>query len=96
MEGHQEMSDPIHLLHVLHNNPFIFASAFGNFYKLLGEKEYSLLLGYVILPITLHQPSRKFLNKANCTSSLRTMLKERQNIYGLDERVVLYREIKNS
>lgn len=90
------MSDPIHSLHVLHNNPFIFAPAFGNFYKLLGEKEYSLLLGYLILPITLHQPSRKFLNNANSRSSLRTMLKDRRNIYGLDERVALYREMTNT
>ena len=96
MEAQQEMSDPIHQLHVLHNNPFIFAPAFGNFYKVLGEKENALLLGYLVLPITLHQPSRKFLNNANRRSSLRTMLKDRGNIYGLDERVALYREMTNT
>ena len=90
------MNDPIHLLHVLHNNPFIFAPVIGNFYKVLGDKENSFLLGYLILPITLHQPSRKFLNNANRRSSLRTMLKDRGNIYGLDERVALYREITNT
>jgi hypothetical protein len=90
------MSDPIHLLHVLHNNPFIFAPVISNFYMVLGEKENSFLLGYLILPITLHQPSHKFLNNANSRSSLRTMLKDRGSIYGLDERVALYRKITNT
>lgn len=90
------MSDPIRLLHVLHNNPFIFAPVIGSFYVMLGEKENAFLLGYLILPITLHKPSRKFLNNANSRSSLRTMLKDRGNIYGLDERVSLYREMTNT
>ena len=90
------MSDPIRLLHVLHNNPFIFAPVINNFYVALGEKENAFLLSYLILPITLHQQSRKFLNNANSRSSLRTMLKDRGNIYGLDKRVSLYREMTNT
>lgn len=90
------MSDPIQLLGVLHNNPFLFAPAFVSFFQALGEKERSFLLGYLVLPMTLHQPSRKFLRNANSRSSLRTMLQDREHVYGLDERVARYRESTNT
>jgi len=90
------MSDSIHLLNVLHNNPFIFALAFVNFFKVLGEKEKAFLLGYLILPMTLHMRSRNFLKNANSRSSLRTMLHDRKHVYGLDERVAQYREMTNT
>ncbi len=90
------MNDPIYHLRVLHNNPFIFASAFGAFFEALGAKERAFLLGYLVLPISLHQPARKFLQKATSRSSLRTMLQDRGRIYGLDQRVRCYREITNT
>lgn len=90
------MSDSVHHLRVLHNNPFIFAPAFVAFFEALGEKDRSLLLGYLVLPMSLHQLSRKFLNKANSRSSIRTMLQDRGHIHGLDERVIRYREMSNT
>lgn len=92
----QEMGDPIHHLRVLHNNPFIFSSAIVAFFGSLGEKEQALLLGYLVLPITLHLPSRMYLGKARSTSSLRTMLQDRSRLHGLDERVARYREMSNA
>lgn len=90
------MSDPIHHLRVLHNNPFIFASAFFAFFEAIGDKERALLLGYLVLPMTLYPPSRKFLQNSNSRSNLRTMLHERARIHGLDERVARYREMTNT
>lgn len=91
----KEMGDPLHHLRVLHNNPFIFSPAIVAFFSSLGEKERALLLGYLVLPITLHSPSRKYLGKARATSSLRTMLQDRSRLHGLDERVARYREMSN-
>jgi hypothetical protein len=96
MEGAKKMSEPLHHLRVLHNNPFIFASAFTAFFQSLGEKERGFLFAYLVLPMTLYQPSREFLQKANKRSSIRTMLKERKRIYGLDERINRYREMTNT
>lgn len=90
------MSDPIHHLKVLHNNPFIFASAFFAFFDTLGEKERALLLAYLVLPMTLYPPSRLFLKNARATSSIRSMMKERERIYGLDSRVARHREMTNT
>lgn len=90
------MSSPIHHLQALHNNPFIFASAFVTFFDALDEKEGALLLGYLVLPITLHLPSRDFLQKESWNSSLRSMLKDRTRIHGLDERLARHREMTNT
>ena len=90
------MSDPLHHLRVLHNNPFIFAAAFTTFFQSLGEKERGFLFAYLVLPMTLYPPSREFLQKAKITSSIRTMLKERKRIYGLEERVTRYRDMTNT
>lgn len=90
------MSDPIHHLRMLHNNPFIFAPAFGTFFKNIGEKDRGLLLTYLLLPMVLYPPSHKFLHKANSRSSLRTMLQDRGRIHGLDERVARYRHVTNT
>lgn len=90
------MRDPIHHLRVLHNNPFIFAPALAAFFEELGVKKRSFLLGYLVLPMTLHFPSRRFLQHANSRSSLRTMLQERARIHGLEERLARYREMTNT
>ena len=95
-EEPQEMGDPIHHLRVLHNNPFIFSSPIVAFFSSLGEKEQALLLGYLVLPITLHLPSRKYLGKVRSSSNLRTMLQDRCRLHGLDERVARYREMSNT
>ncbi len=89
------MSDPIKHFRVLHNNPFIFASAFVAFFKELGEKERGFLLSYFVLPMTLYHPSHQFLKNATSRSSLRTMLQNPTRIHGLDERVSRYRHMTN-
>lgn len=93
------MSNAIQSFGVLHNNPFIFAPLFSQFYKSLGEKPKSVLLSYLVLPFVLYPESRIFLVKARSTSSLRTLIGKkgnREHIYGLDERIADYRELTNT
>src|ERR1700728_2186022 len=92
------MSNAIQSLRVLHNNPFIMAPIFPSFFKSLGEKRNGILLAYLILPLVLPPASRKFLTNAKSTSSLMTLAGKpgmRERLYGLEERIVEYREITN-
>lgn len=89
------MNDPIHHLQVLHNNPFIFAPPLAAFFEELGEKKNALLLGYLVLPMSLYLPSRTFLRNSNRRSSLRSMLRDRTRIYGLEARIQRYRAMTN-
>ena len=90
------MSNAIFSFSTLHNNPFIYAPLFHPFYEALGEKQYNLLLSYLILPLVLFQKSRKFLVQAKSTSSLHTMTKKRELLYGIDDRIDDYRELTNT
>lgn len=90
------MSNAIQSLGVLHNNPFIFAPLFSPFYKSLGEKPKSFLLSYLVLPLVLYPKSHTFLVRAKSTSSLRTLMGEKERIYGLDERIAEYRGLTNT
>ena len=93
------MSNAIQSLGVLHNNPFIFAPLFSQFYKSLREKPKSILRSYLVLPFVLYPESRIYLVKAISTSSLRTLMGKkghREHIYGLDERIADYRELTNT
>lgn len=85
------MSDPIHHLKVLHNNPFIFSSILLAFFNSLGNKERGLLLGYLVLPLALSMPSRVFLKRANSRSTIRSMMSDRSRIFGLEKRIKQYR-----
>jgi hypothetical protein len=89
------MSDAIHHLRTLHNNPFIFKAAFTAFFNTMAEKDRAFLLSYLLLPIVLNHQSREYLKNANSKSSLRTMLHNRKHLHGLDQRVATYREITN-
>ena len=90
------MSNAIQSLGALHNNPFIFAPLFSPFYKSLGEKPKSFLLSYLVLPLVLYPKSRTFLVGARSTSSLRTLMSNKERIYGLDERIAEYRGLTNT
>lgn len=83
-----------HLLN-LHNNPFIFAPAMYAFYCQLGDRDRSLLLSYLVLPITLHKPCREFLCAANSRSSLRTMMAKNHLLNGIEERVLEHKRLTN-
>jgi len=92
------MSNAIQSFAVIHNNPFIFGPLFPSFYASLGEKQNSVLLSYLVLPLVLYPASQKFLMNAKSTSSIMTLIgksDKRDRLYGLEERIAEYREITN-
>ena len=90
------MSDAISHIEVLHNNPFVFAALFPRFYENLGKKPKSLLLAYLVLPLALRLASRQFLKNANRRSSVRTMVKRHEVLYGLPSWIEAYRQYANA
>ncbi|MFZ6770467.1 three component ABC system middle component [Undibacterium sp. Di26W] len=93
--GELNSIDPISHLNILHNNPFIFSSAMVAFYEELREKEHSLLLSYLVLPLVLHRRSRAILCNAKDSSSLVTMIASKKFVHGLAERVEDYKDLTN-
>ena len=89
------MSGAIKSYGVIHNNPFIFAPIFVEFYRGCASKEKSLLLSYLALPLVLPRESRNFLSKAKSTSTVATFLRHREYLEGLEERIFEYRELTN-
>lgn len=100
------MSNAIQSFRVLHNNPFIFGPIFRSFFESLGEKSKSILLSYLVLPLVLYPESHSFLVGAISSSSIRTLveaksskgikIEKRSRIYGIEERIVEYRELTNA
>ncbi len=89
------MSTPVQALWVLHNNPFALGYLLPVFYGALEEKSKSLLLSYLVFPLALYPESQKFLRNANVRSSVRTLLKDKSRIFGLEERIAGYRRLTN-
>lgn len=89
------MSSAIKSYGVIHNNPFIFAPIFVEFYRGCILKEKSLLLSYLVLPIVLPKESRGFLSRAKSTSTVATLLRHREYLEGLEERISEYRDLTN-
>lgn len=83
-------------LYVLHNNPFLFARAMAAFFESVGNKEHTLVLAYLVLPIILDEENRKVLGRARPNSNLRTFVAHEERLRSLPKRVEHYREITNS
>lgn len=90
-----DVIDPIFHLNTLHNNPFIFSSALFAFYESLDQKNHSILLSYLVLPLALHKESRKFLCNAKANSNLTTMISNKKFVHGLAERVDDFKDLTN-
>ena len=83
-------------LHALHNNPFLFARAMLTFCASIGDKEHSLLLTYLVLPLALDEESRAVLSRAKSTSNLRTFVGRGERLKSLPDLVAQYREVTNA
>lgn len=91
------MSKAIKYLGTLYNNPFIFGHVLYTFYKALSEKDNSVLLSYLVLPLTLYPASQNYLTqRRNPKSCLRILTKERSRIFGLQERIQEYHNMTNT
>ena len=90
------MSNAIQSFKVIHHNPFTLTPLFLAFYSSLPVKPKSLLLSYLVLPMVLNPHSRKFLVGATSRSSMRTLIRDRERLYGLAERIYEYRTLTNT
>jgi hypothetical protein len=89
------MSNAIANYDVIHNNPFIFAPLFVEFFRNVPPVPNSILLSYLVLPLVLPKDSRTFLSNATSTSTLVTFLRKRSFLEGLNERISEYRKLTN-
>ncbi|WP_281850436.1 three component ABC system middle component [Dyella sp. GSA-30] len=77
----------------LTQSPLVLAPVIESFFFSLEHQERSVLLGYLVLPIVLHPPSRQFLWNAKSTSSLITFCKNKDFLAGLSVRVERWKHI---
>jgi hypothetical protein len=89
------MSNAIESFHELHYSPYVLAPIFEGFFSTAASQRNSFLLSYIVLPLTLYPTSRTFLKNANKNSSLVTLWREPDRLYGLAGRVEQFREITN-
>ena len=90
------MSKSIKHLGILYNNPFVLGHVLYSFYKELGDKDRSILLSYLVFPLSLYPASQKYLTqKSNPKSCLRILAKEHTRLFGLEDRIREYRNITN-
>jgi hypothetical protein len=96
MEVGMTMSTAIESYAALHYSPFIMEPLLEAFYKHAVTQPKNILLAYLVLPLTLYNPSRQFLKNARHASSLRTFCDARSRLYGLPERVGEYRSLTHT
>ena len=83
----------------IHNNPFVLAPLFVEFFRHIQPKSKNMLLAYLVLPLVLHEDSKQWLVNAKITSSIHTFSNkkrnEKDNLFGLQERVQRYKDLTN-
>lgn len=89
------MSDLVENISKIHNNTFIFAPLIVEFFKNTEPASKNILLAYLVLPLVLHEKSQDFLFKASTRSSINTLKRSKETLYGLPERVHRYKEVTN-
>jgi len=95
METGRLIANQIECFATLYKNPFLFAPILPTFYSELGQKDRSILLSYLVLPLLLAEPSRTVLSRLNKNSSLRTFVERRECFFGLGQRIASYRNLTN-
>ncbi|MDR4499567.1 MAG: DUF6521 family protein [Candidatus Scalindua sp.] len=89
------MSKFVNSIYQIHNNPFVLAPLFVEFFRHIQQKSKNVLLAYLVLPLVLHEDSKQSLVCAKITSSIQTFSNKKKNIFGLQERVRLYKYLTN-
>lgn len=82
-------------IHKIFNNPFLFTPLFVIFYEKYSGQNKDILLSYLLLPLALHNETKTWLQNARSSSSLTTFGRNRENYYGLPERVNGYKHTTN-
>lgn len=71
----------------LTRSPLLLSPIIESFFQETTPFDKNLLLGYLVLAIVLHPPSRNFLCNANARSSVRSFCADRSRLAGLPQRV---------
>lgn len=78
---------PIEYLYTLQRTPYTMAPIIHQFYKHSTPRDRDLLLSYLVLPMVLFPPMRKFILNSTKRSTLRTLCQDQRRIVGLTNRV---------
>ena len=89
------MSRLVDSIYQIYNNPFVLAPLFCTSFKEIQAREKNVLLAYLVLPLVLHEESKKWLINAKSTSSIHSFSQKKANISGLPERIQLYKNLTN-
>lgn len=89
------MSKFVDSIYQIHNNPFVLAPLFVEFFRHIQPKFKNILLAYLVLPLVLHEDSKQSLVHAKTTSSIHTFNNKKENLFGLHERIRLYKDLTN-
>lgn len=89
------MSKFVDSIYQIHNNPFVLAPLFVEFFRNIQPKFKNILLAYLVLPLVLHEDSKQSLVHAKTTSSIHTFNNKKENLFGLHERIRLYKDLTN-
>jgi hypothetical protein len=90
-----KMSEFVDSIYQIHNNPFVLAPLFVEFFRHIQPKPKNILLAYLVLPLVLHEDSKQWLFRAKTTSSIHTFSNKKENLFGLQERIQLYKDLTN-
>jgi|SRR5665648_124404 len=82
-------------IYQIHNNPFVLTPLFVEFFRHIQPKPKNILFAYLVLPLVLHEDSKKWLFRAKTTSSIHTFSNKTENMFGLQERIRLYKDLTN-
>ena len=82
-------------IYQVHNNPFVLAPLFVEFFRYIQTTPKNILLAYLVLPLVLHEDSKQSLVRARNTSSIHTFSEKKENLFGLPDRVRLYKDLTN-
>lgn len=83
-------------LRIIHNNPFIMAPLFTNFFYSLTEAENNYLFCYLLLPLVLKKDRRNFILNSKSNSSIHTFKKNQSRLVGLSDDVQYYKELTHN
>ncbi len=90
------MSKSIKHLGTLYYNPFVLGHVLYSFYKTLSGHDHSVLLSYLVFPVSLYPSSQQYLiQRKHPKSCLRILAKEHDRLFGLEHRVQEYRAVTN-
>jgi len=90
------MSKAVDSFYTLYNNPFLMSEIVIEFYKHYDmSQKNDVLLSYIVLPLSLYEPSKIALKRANTQRSIRTFVKAPERLFGLADRVIEYKKITN-